>query len=225
MAYVQPVPSTAKTMRKDQGQDYQGKPGDHVVAIGNAHVDAVKSDPKGFGVAIYYTLLDGPAKGQQIYVGHAAAMVKPGQVVQVGQPVAVLQEKSGGDAANLPGWTEVGLAHNGRPMYAAPVGGDHFQALLKGSGYVDQTPTVVPTPAPTDTGAAAATQTGAAPVADSRQIPAFDTGSYQPPTLLPPGSGPQARQVAEWWQQIASQPFASPEAQSWAQNVSSATGG
>lgn len=220
MSYVQPVPSTAKTMRKDQGQDYQGKPGDHVVAIGNAHIDAVKADPKGFGVAIYYTLLDGPAKGQQIYVGHAAAMVKPGQVVNVGQPVAVLQEKSGGDASKLSGWTEVGLAANGRPMYAAPVGGDHFQALLKGSGYIDQN-APGPTAAPVDTGS----QVSAAPVADSRQVPAFDTGTYQPPTLLPPGSGPQARQVAQWWQEIASQPFAAPETQSWAQNVTSATGG
>jgi hypothetical protein len=127
----------------------------------------------------------------------------------------VLQEKSGGNASKLSGWTEVGLAHNGRPMYAAPVGGDHFAALLKDSGYIDPA-------AATDTGTPP-TETGA-PIADTRQLPVPDTGSYQPPQLLPPGSGPQARQVADWWSQIASQPFASPESQAWAQNVSSTTG-
>ena len=214
-SYVQPVPSSAKTMRKDQGQDYQGKPGDHVVAIGNAHIDAVKADPKGFGVAIYYTLLDGPAKGQQIYVGHAAAMVKPGDVVNAGQPVAVLGKTGLGNASKLSAWTEVGLAHNGAPMYAAPVGGDHFNALLKGSGYVDQTPV--------SAGSAAPSGNQAAPtVTDTRQVPQFDTGSYQPPTLTTPGSGPQ---VAQWWQQIANQPNVSPETQAWAQNATSSTGG
>lgn len=201
-------------MRKDQGQDYQGKPGDHVVAIGNAHVDAVKADPHGFGTAIYYTLLDGPNKGQQIYVGHAAAMVKPGQVVNVGQPVAVLTAKGGGNASKLTGWVEVGLAHNGTPMYAAPVGGDHFNALLKGSGYVDQTSAA---PVAGTTGG----QTAAAPVADTRQTPNFTTGGYTPPTLTTPGSGPD---VAQWWQQIAAQPNVAPETVSWAQNVNSAPG-
>ena len=70
MAYVQPVNGQVK--RLDQGIDYQGNPGDPVVAIGLARVDYVKDDPGGFGKVVYYTLLDGPARGKQIYVGHAA---------------------------------------------------------------------------------------------------------------------------------------------------------
>lgn len=91
-----------------------------------------------------------------------------------------------------------------------------------------------PDPSHVQLGPGQATHDGTAPMAtpeqpvpavqDARQVPEFGTGDYQPPTLLPPGSGPQARQVADWWQQIASQPGAAPETLSWAQNVSSAMG-
>src|SRR5690348_4153711 len=127
--YVNPVPLGTTTMRQDKGQDYKGPVGGHVVAMGNAVVDAVKDDPSGFGKAVYYTLLDGPAKGQQIYVGHTQPLVQPGQQLQAGDPVSTLV-KAGtipGSNASQDGWTEIGLAKNGAPQYPAPLGGQRFQ--------------------------------------------------------------------------------------------------
>jgi murein DD-endopeptidase MepM/ murein hydrolase activator NlpD len=116
--YVAPV--LGKVMRLDQGIDYQGTPGAAVRAIGNARVDAIKPDPGGFGLTIYYTLLDGPARGQQIYVGHAMPTVKPGENIAAGEPVAQLLPRPLGNAAHLPGWTEVGLATNSVPVSHGP---------------------------------------------------------------------------------------------------------
>lgn len=111
--YVMPVPGAAVN-HLDQGIDYQGTPGQYVRAIGNARVDAVKADPGGFGTAVYYTLTSGPDAGKQIYVGHAAADVKPGQTVAAGAPVATLLQHPLGNATQ-PGWTEIGFANNGAP--------------------------------------------------------------------------------------------------------------
>lgn len=129
--YVQPVPN-ATAMRPDKGQDYKGQVGGQVVAIGDARVDAVKNDPSGFGKAIYYTLLNGPSAGTQIYVGHAQPTVKPFDYPKAGQPVATLVKARTipGSNASQDGWVEVGIANGGKPAYPSPEGGARLHALL-----------------------------------------------------------------------------------------------
>ena len=227
-AYVKPV--DAQFRRLDQGIDYQGKPGTFVGAIGLARVDAVKQDPGGFGQVVYYTLLDGPMRGQQIYVGHAQPVVVAGRIVQAGDPVAMLTAHSGGNASNLPGWTEIGFAKNGVP--ASSSAGDttsakSFQKFINGLGA-----------APSGQAApAAGQQTGAPPTAapdTSTLNGSFDTTATQPagpsdPTLtqpltFAPGSGDVSGVPQQLWRQILSQPYVNPDTQAYAANVQTAAG-
>ena len=216
-SYVAPVQGEVR--RLDQGIDYQGKPGDPVVAIGLARIDYVKNDPGGFGKVVYYTLLDGPARGKQVYVGHAAPSVHAGQVVQAGQPVAVLQQVSGGNAANLPGWTEVGFAKNGVPAGASTA--KSFRALLKDAPAApappDTTATDVPQPGQAQPDTTATLPTPGGQPGPFTQPDTFSTQPYQPP----PGSGINSTNqfVAELWNRIASQPAASADTQLLAQNA------
>lgn len=215
--YVRPV--QGKVVRADQGLDIQGKPGDPVVAIGLARVDAVKDDPGGFGKAVYYTLLDGPQRGRQIYVGHAQPTVTAGQMVQAGDSVATLLEHGLGNAANLSGWAEVGFAKDGAPDPSAP--GTKFAGFYKSLG------AAVPQQAP-----APATQPQAAPqTVDTSQ----DTTSLVPggppdptvtqPQVLPPGYGGVQDVSAALWRQVTSQPGVSQDTLAYAQNAFTATGG
>lgn len=220
--YVQPVQGQVK--RLDQGIDYQGKVGDPVVAIGLARVDYVKDDPGGFGKVVYYTLLDGPARGRQIYVGHAAPLVHAGQIVQRGVAVAQLQQVSGGNAANLPGWTEIGFAKGGVPE--GPQTAKSFQSLLKGAS----TPSAPTTTADQNPAPAAPAQPdgpvlpspGTSTPTDTQPY-TFSTQPYQPP----PGSGMNSTNpfVAELWNRIASQPASSPDTQLLASNAQLMSGG
>lgn len=111
--YVHPLPG-AQLGRVDQGQDFHGTPGASVLAIGSGRVDYIKPDPSGFGQALYYTLASGPLRGQQVYVGHAGPTVRPGQIIQAGQPVAQLLQHPGGNAT-VPGWAEIGFSSGGAP--------------------------------------------------------------------------------------------------------------
>jgi hypothetical protein len=210
--------------RADQGRDYQGKPGQKVVAIGRARVDAVKDDPGGFGKVVYYTLLDGPSKGQQIYVGHAVPAVRKGQVVAAGAPVATLGKKGLGNAAALTGWVEVGLARGGVPMFKSPDGARPLEKLLRGAA-------AYTAPATTDAVAQAAPAVAQA----------FDTNlnapvSPAPPTALQtpqpdvqlPGSVDYTisphHEVASLWQQAAQGQFVSPETQQLLTNAQLSAG-
>lgn len=216
-------------MRSDQGQDYQGTPGGHVVAIGRARVDAVKADPDGFGVAIYYTLLDGPAKGQQIYVGHAKPTVRAGQVVQAGQPVATLLQSSLGNAAGIPGWTEIGLAKGGAPMYSGTSGGPPLQKLLRGAAAAQNGDYTKASPQPV------VPQQPSAEVVPAVSAPADVPPPNAAPTPEPdvelPGSVGYTldpfqsyRQAADLWQQVAASDFVSPETQQLLSNANLASG-
>lgn len=100
--------------RLDQGVDVQGTPGQVVTAPERVRVDAVKSDPGGFGEAVYFTLLSGPQTGQQVYIGHAAPKVTAGQVLAPGDAIVQLLEHPLGNAT-APGWAEVGFASGGAP--------------------------------------------------------------------------------------------------------------
>lgn len=218
-SYVSPVPKGTQKMRSDQGQDYKGQPGQSVVAIGHAHVDAVKDDPNGFGKVVYYTLLDGPSKGQQIYVGHALPVVYAGQVIEAGKPVARLLQSPLGNAKQ-PGWTEVGLAKDGVPEFGVhDDGGSKLAALLKGAreqaGYgvsaVATSPAASAAVAPTDTSVPDPTFTAPPPTASP---------APGPDVQMPGSVNYQTNDLAALWDQLASQNFASPETRQFAQNAS-----
>lgn len=232
MSYVRPVKGAA-IRRLDQGIDYQGKPGEHVVAMGLARVDAVKPNPGGFGQVIYYTLLTGPMKGRQIYVGHAAPTVHQNQIVQAGEPVATLLEHSLGNAHNLSGWAEIGFARGG-----VPASGDEkdtrsakqFLAFVKQAGAAKESaaPAAAGNSGDGTSGGAAAPPSNleipqpGAQVAPGTQPATTDSLPYEPP----PGSGINSVSAfaADTWTRIASQPGADPESQLLAQNAQTAGG-
>jgi hypothetical protein len=197
----------------DQGIDYQGNPGQNVVAIGDAVVDAVKPNPGGFGWAVYYTLTDGPHKGQQIYVGHARpANLRPGQKLAAGDTVATLQKVSGGNAHALVGWVEIGLAKNGAPQFSHDQGGPMFSQFLVGAAKTPDTaagavaPVTSAVSAPVDT-----SQQQLAPPSLGTPVGAADPSVEMPGTAQHylPGSGT----VADSWQSIAALPNLSPDTQ------------
>lgn len=140
--------------RSDQGQDYQGNPGEGVVAIGKAKVVYVNLQSSGFGNYVVYQLLDGPAKGQRIYVGHAQANVHEGQVLYAGQRVATLLKNPLGNAhnRNLPGWTEIGLAGaDNNPVLhgtGSSGGAELLAKVLDGAGAYTDNGTPTPSPDP-----------------------------------------------------------------------------
>lgn len=121
--YTSPIPDLISVVNNpdDHGQDYQGKVGSSVVAIGNATVTSVTPDPTGFGMMIIYTLTSGKSVGTQIYVGHAqpVAGLHDGSVVPQGSPVATLVPAGTipGSNASQDGWAEIGIAENGQPKY------------------------------------------------------------------------------------------------------------
>lgn len=208
--YVSPVPSNVKVKRFDHGIDYQGNPGQKIVAIGNAVVDSVKSDPGGYGTVVYYTLTDGPGAGQQIFVGHARADVKPGQKLAAGDPVATLQQVSGGDARGLVGWTEIGLAKGGAPQYPKDQGGTQFQQFLVGAA---KTPATSSTPT-----AAPQTPLTGNVTAEPLAAPSLGTPpASTDPAVEMPGSAqhylPGQGGAADSWQSIAQLPDLSPDTQ------------
>lgn len=102
--------------RLDQGVDVQGAPGSYLHVPVKTRVDAIKSDPTGFGQVIYFTLLEGANAGQQLYIGHAQPnpALGPGSIVQAGDELVNLLEHPGGNATQ-PGWAEIGFASGGVP--------------------------------------------------------------------------------------------------------------
>lgn len=209
--YYKPV--KGKFVRFDQGVDIQGKPGDHVVAIGLARVDAVKQDPGGFGTAIYYTLLSGPMRGQQIYVGHAQASVKAGQIVQGGDPVATLLRSGLGNAQGLAGWTEIGFAKNGAPEGRSSA--KRFWRFVNNQSFRPPTVSAPAVDVSTDASLSPAEQY----TVDSTLPPSPDSTV---PQMLPPGAGTYVS-PSVLWHQIAAQPSVSPDTLMYAQNSAIAT--
>jgi murein DD-endopeptidase MepM/ murein hydrolase activator NlpD len=134
------LPLDAQYMRQlgrtDDGVDIETAPdGALVYSMTPGVVTAVASDPAGFGPN--YPVIEataGPLAGQHVYYGHVAlALVKAGQQVSAGQPIAVMGHT--GDAAGLGrGHIEIGfsdpagdpLDHHGTEA-ATPAG-----ALMRG---------------------------------------------------------------------------------------------
>ena len=135
--YTNPIPHGSVFERNDQGVDYRTPPGSNIPALGNARVVRVSNNAGGFGKAIYYQLLDGPAKGKYVYVGHADPLARPGTFLRAGQPVARSRQVPFGNAAGTPGHIEMGWA--GSPF--GPLGalgssnqGTNFGNFLRGLG-------------------------------------------------------------------------------------------
>jgi murein DD-endopeptidase MepM/ murein hydrolase activator NlpD len=98
--------------RTDDGVDLEGAPdGAPVYSITPGVVTAVAADPGGFGPNYPVVLVTaGPLAGRYIYYGHvAASLVRVGQEVIAGQPIAVIGHT--GDAAGLGhGHIEIGFS-------------------------------------------------------------------------------------------------------------------
>ena len=117
------LPLDARYMRTfgriDDGLDLETAPdGAAVYSITPGVVTAVASDPSGFGPNYPVVLVTkGPLAGQYIYYGHvAASLVRVGQHVRAGQPIAVMGHT--GDAASLGhGHIEIGFSDaSGDPL-------------------------------------------------------------------------------------------------------------
>jgi murein DD-endopeptidase MepM/ murein hydrolase activator NlpD len=100
-----------KMGRIDQGQDGSTNPGGPILAPGAGVVEAVKSDPNGFGPSYpVVRFTSGPLAGKSVYIGHTLAAVKAGQKFQAGQVLSHTGVNGYGNAAGKPGWFEIGLA-------------------------------------------------------------------------------------------------------------------
>jgi murein DD-endopeptidase MepM/ murein hydrolase activator NlpD len=101
--------------RTDDGVDIETAPdGAPVYSIARGVVVTVASDPAGFGPNYPVVLItSGPLAGQYVYYGHvAASLVRPGQQILSGQPIAIVGHT--GDAANLGhGHIEIGFCDAG----------------------------------------------------------------------------------------------------------------
>jgi len=119
--YALPLDPTYMTQlgRTDDGVDIEDAPdGAAVYSITPGVVTAVASDPNGFGPNYPVILAtEGPLAGQFIYYGHvAASLVRVGQQVVAGEPIAVMGHT--GNAAPLGhGHIEVGFSDgSGTPL-------------------------------------------------------------------------------------------------------------
>jgi hypothetical protein len=126
--------------RTDDGVDIETAPdGALVYSITPGVVSAVASDPSGFGPG--YPVIEatsGPLSGEFIYYGHVAlSLVRPGQKVAGGQPVAIIGHT--GDAVDLRhGHIEIGFSDSsGDPLNhhgvgAATPAGEVMRSILVG---------------------------------------------------------------------------------------------
>jgi Transglycosylase SLT domain len=122
-SYVNPFGPSANlvTGRIDQGVDFTGE--GPIVAIGKAVVLQVGAPGWPEGGGVLYQLLDGPLKGQAIFVYEGVdATVQPGQTVAAGQQVATF--RPGGSI-------EIGLADSsGAPLSHA----EYFEGRVTQGG-------------------------------------------------------------------------------------------
>jgi hypothetical protein len=109
-SYVYPFPKSVTVGRIDQGQDFGGRGA--ILAIGNAKI--VKLGAPGWPGGengILYKLLDGPRKGQYVYVYEGVTpSVRAGQLVHAGETIGHLIP--GSSTGIETGWSRA----NGEPV-------------------------------------------------------------------------------------------------------------
>lgn len=222
MGYVNPIPAGAAGKAGDSGRDYQGKVGSYVVAPGDGTVTYAGAQ-SGFGQAVYFQIKG----GQKIYIGHAKPVVKTGAFVKAGQPLSQLVKKSGGDAANLPGWFEIGIASKtiNAPMYHGQGHADNtdgsraIESLIRGAAAPTPTPATDGTTAPTPPDTSVDTQGQPVGTDDPSLAAAIDAiPQAEGPTVSGPStagsfndSGAYGRQSVDTWQMIAGSGPVSPD--------------
>ena len=131
--YVFPLPKGVgfSWARTDMGVDIESKHGASILAIGDAIVLRVQAMGAFGPTFVTYKLTSGPYKGRTVFVGHSRAVVKPGQRVAAGEPVATVA----GLGTSMPGHLEIGWANgDGSNTLAAP----HYkegQVTAEGSSF------------------------------------------------------------------------------------------
>lgn len=134
--YVNPIPG-AQVGRTDMGIDANLKPGDPILAIGNAKVLGIMGNWYAGQPYMAYQLLDGPAKGRVVYVAEQITnMAKPGTVVKAGQPVANYAPAGTGIEmgwANPSNWQQTlaqGQGNTGGSGHSNSPAGQNFRSFL-----------------------------------------------------------------------------------------------
>lgn len=116
--YVNPFANAGKVTpgRLDQGQDFNLTPGAPIGAIGKAKIIEVQPNWYAGQPAIFYQLLEGPRKGEILYVGEQInPTVTAGEIVDAGQTIATYASSGTGIEYGIGGG-------GGRTLQQATVG-------------------------------------------------------------------------------------------------------
>lgn len=235
--HVSPVAPNAAFARVDQGVDYQQR--QPYVSPGAGRVYHVGHGFHGGTGQSVYIELDKPIvvhgrSYKQIYVAETTPLVKKGDKVKAGDPVA-----SGGAA-------ELGFANGTSP--AAPLiggfgagtkqsqEGQDFLLFVNDPGAATTTNQTAPASPQSSPPAVTPPASGVSAAPDTNTEPPQGAGPPAPesttPLTLAPGSGEildaslgNSGYISRLWQQIATQPNVSPDTLSYYQNSALAAGG
>jgi murein DD-endopeptidase MepM/ murein hydrolase activator NlpD len=133
VGYVSPFTGKVSVGHTDQGVDFSAAPGSAIRAIGEAEIKGIIPNWYKGQPLIYYQLLDGPRKGQYIYV---AEQIEPNvhvrQRVKPGQRIATVAPKGTGLELGFATATGATLARatTGYVEGGATAAGDAFRAFL-----------------------------------------------------------------------------------------------
>ncbi len=207
--------------RVDQGIDIeagQANVGKPIVAMGKAVVVSITSDPGGFGRYIAYRLLDGPAKGRVVYVGHSDPVtgIQVGDRLSPGEPVALIK----GFYAT-PGHIEMGWADSAHPnIPLAQMGSKQRSGSPEGQDFLDFFNGGSTTNTSTDNAPApVAPVTPATPAPTASDLVSQDMAAINQ-NLLEPKVNAAVITPAQTWQTLAQLPGASPDTLRLAQYAS-----
>lgn len=131
--YVKPFGGSSTVGRTDQGVDFSAPPGSSVLAIGKAQIAGIIPNWYQGQPFIYYKLLNGPRAGQYVYASEQITpSVKPGQIVNAGQPIGKVAASGTGLELGFATSTGATLAHatTGYTEGAVTKAGEDFRKFL-----------------------------------------------------------------------------------------------
>lgn len=131
--YVGPFAGSATVGRTDQGVDFSATPGESVLAIGKAKIAGIIPNWYQGQPMIYYKLLNGPRAGQYVYAAEQITpSVKPGQIVNAGQPIGKVATSGTGLELGFATSTGATLARSTTGYVEGGVtkAGEQFKAFL-----------------------------------------------------------------------------------------------